>query len=147
MNKETEKYERLIAGVDAGNIQAMYELNNFVTNCEPFYKNQVIYPCTTIVPNSVLNHVRILREAIVPHVRSCTRFFIYKEPLTSPFRYRVIFAIHEGTNGADQFMELDVANVLAVIQYLRKNTHKATLTEMNHDIPDDVSDWGVVFYL
>ena len=147
MKKETEKYDKMIAGVDAGNICAMYDLDRFVSECEPFYKNSVVYPCARIIPNSIIEHATLIHNQIEPHIRSCTRFFIYKEPQTSPHNYRVIFAIHEGANGAGQFMELDVVNVLSILQYLRKNTCGATLTEMSHDIPDDVSDWGVVFYL
>lgn len=147
MKKETEKYNKMIAGVDAGNIRAMYDLDRFVSECEPFYRNFVVYPCTRIIPNSIVERATQIHNEIESHIRSCTRFFIYKEPRTSPHNYRVIFAIHEGANGAGQFMELDVVNVLSILQYLRKHTCGATLTEMSHDIPDDVSDWGVVFYL
>ena len=147
MNNETKRYNELLQRVDSGNVRAMWDLNRFVTECEPFYRNSTVYPCARIIPNSIINKVKSLYDEVWPHIRLCTRFFIYKEPLTSPHNYRVLFAIHEGANGAGQFMELDVANVISVLQYLRKYTCGATLTEMHHDIPDDVSDWGVVFYL
>ena len=147
MKKETEKYDKMIAGVTAGNICAMYDLDRFVSECEPFYKKLSVYPCARIIPNSIIERAALIHKEIEPHIKSCTRFFIYKEPPTSPYKYRAIFAIHEGANGAGQFMELDVMNVLTILQYLRKHTCGATLTEMSHDILDDVSDWGVVFYL
>lgn len=147
MKKETKKYNAMIAGVDSGNIRAIYDLDQFVSKCEPFYKNLVVYPCARIIPNSIIEQATLIHKEIAPHIRSLTRFFIYKEPLTSPYNYRVIFAIHEGANGANQFAELDMTNVLVILQYLRKHKYNATLTEMSHDIPDDVSDWGVVFYL
>lgn len=137
----TEDRAAIVERVYNGEFQAMYELDKYVTEGEPFYKDGCVYPCMKAIPIQHLKTFEALHKMIRENVRSMTRLFVFSDDN----HYKVFFAIHMGKNGNGDFMAEDLSGALAILQYLSTNTKYATFTEMSHDILDDVSDWGIMF--
>lgn len=136
----TEVYNELLERVFNGSIDAAYELDRYVNKCEEFVKNSPVYCCGfTALPVSHLKTFEALHALLKRLVPSLTRLFVFYSDNT----YYIRFAFCVGQNGRGDWMKNDLLMALRVLQDLRSKTKAAEFTEMHHDIPDDVSYWGV----
>lgn len=135
-----EEHNKLMERVFNGSIKATYELDRHVNDCEEFVKDSPVYCCeVTSLPITKLKDFEELNDVIKQHVKSATRLFVFHSDNT----YHIRFAFSTGKNGAGNWVRDDLFTALQVLQDLREMTKSAEFIRMHHDIPDDVSYWGV----
>jgi len=61
-------------------------------------------------------------------------------------KYQYYFKIHEGKNGSGDFVDDDMKNVVKYLDAMKKaGATWRTITDLQNDIVDDVSDWAITF--
>lgn len=61
-------------------------------------------------------------------------------------KYQYYFRIHEGKNGSGDFVDDDMKNVVKYLDAMKESGATwRTITNLQNDIADDVSDWVITF--
>ena len=143
------KKEDLIKMVnERGNIMNICNLTSYVTS----HQNEFNFE----IENNVLNLAdEKIKEAekqklinIIDLLKTYTRFFYFIVRVKNNFGHIQYFVnIHEGKNGNGDFVNDDLTNIYTALIKIKPYTKWLSFTDVDVDISDDVSTWGVTFML
>lgn len=145
-----ENKETLIKNVvENGSMMDIIKLTSYVNSHENEFviEDRIVYLNTNKGSEVPIRDFQILKE-IVNILESSVKSFYYIYAIKTKFggiQYYV--NIHEGKNGNGDFLLDDMTIVYTTMLKMNRFTSWISITNMDADIPDDVSTWGITFTL
>lgn len=130
----------MIADLKYG-IDGILEQDRRIDREEPILRNAKVICCAPKASHYTMVKLNELYDVIYKYTTGMSRLFV--EPTDDGAR--CYFVAFQGKNGHGDFAKDDLANAIAILQGLKKQYKSATMINMTHDIPDNVSAWSYVF--